>query len=61
MIGLFVLALSVTGIARMARTRGASAWLYGVLAGVGFEVRQLWRGFFDATCGRTHRSLVRFT
>jgi|SRR4029079_18587466 len=38
MIGLFVLALSVTGIARMARTRGASAWLYGVLAGVGWLV-----------------------
>ncbi len=38
MIGLFLLALSVTGIARMAKTRGASSWRYGLLAGVGWFV-----------------------
>jgi hypothetical protein len=38
MLGLFVLALSVTGIARMAKTRGASSWRYGLLAGVGWFV-----------------------
>jgi hypothetical protein len=38
MIGLFLLFLAVTGIARMARTRGASSWPYGVIAGVGWFV-----------------------
>jgi hypothetical protein len=38
MLGLFVLALSVTGVARMARTRGASSWRYGLLAGTGWLV-----------------------
>lgn len=36
MLGLFVLALSVTGIARMANPRGASSWRYGMLAGMGW-------------------------
>jgi hypothetical protein len=38
MIGLFVLVLSLTGIARMARTRGGSPWLYGLVAGIGWFV-----------------------
>ncbi len=38
MLGLFVLVLSLVGIVRMARTRGASPWLYGLLAGVGWLV-----------------------
>jgi hypothetical protein len=36
--GLFVLVLALVGIVRMARTRGASSWLYGLLAGVGWFV-----------------------
>jgi len=36
--GLFVLVLSLVGIARMARTRGGSPWLFGLLAGVGWFV-----------------------
>jgi hypothetical protein len=43
-LGLFVLALSVTGIARMANTRGASSWRYGLLAGMGW----LFVGVFTA-------------
>jgi hypothetical protein len=31
----FVLVLALTAIARMARTRGASPWLYGLAAGAG--------------------------
>jgi len=30
MIGLFVLVVAVVGITRMAKTRGASPWLYGL-------------------------------
>lgn len=36
--GLFVLVLSLVGIVRMARTRGGSSWLFGLLAGVGWFV-----------------------
>jgi TM2 domain-containing membrane protein YozV len=36
MIGLFVLVLSITGIVRMARTRGGSPWLYGLIAAIGW-------------------------
>ena len=38
MIGLFVLILALVGIVRMARTRGASPWLYGLVAGLGWLV-----------------------
>lgn len=38
MIGLFVLALALTGIVRLARTRGGSPWLYGLVAGIGWLV-----------------------
>ena len=35
---LFVLVLALVGVARVARTRGASPWLYGIVAIVGFFV-----------------------
>jgi hypothetical protein len=38
MIELFALVLVLTGIVRMARTRGASPWLYGLTAGIGWFV-----------------------
>ena len=38
MIEIFILALVVGWIARIARTRGASPWLFGTLAVIGFLV-----------------------
>lgn len=36
MIELFALVIALTGIVRMARTRGASPWVYGLTAGIGW-------------------------
>jgi hypothetical protein len=38
MLGLFILVLAVTGIVRMARSRGASPVLFGIVAVVGFLI-----------------------
>jgi hypothetical protein len=64
MIGLFVLVLSLTGIVRMARTRGGSPWLYGLMAGVGWLVIGVLTGAilagsgFQSGSGRLGTALV---